>query len=178
MILLDLFYTFLKIGFVSFGGGYAMIPVIEQEVSSHGWMTIQEFTDVIAVAGMSPGPIATNSAIFVGYNTAGLMGAIVSAVGMVLPSLLIVILVATCFYKINENEWVKSALYGLRAVVTGLIFYGAIRFARSNGIIGEITTESIILIIMFAIGLFLLLKVRVHPIFVILGSGVMGVMIF
>lgn len=178
MILWQLFYTFLKIGFVSFGGGYAMIPVIEQEVSKHGWMTIQEFTDVIAVAGMSPGPIATNSAIFVGYNTAGFMGAIVSAIGMVLPSLLIVIVVATFFYKINDNEWVKSALYGLRAVVTGLILYGAIRFASSNGIIGEITTESIILLIMFGICLFLLLRVRVHPVFVILGSGVVGVMIF
>lgn len=178
MLLFQLFYTFLKIGFVSFGGGYAMIPVIEQEVTRHGWMSIQDFTNVIAVAGMSPGPIGTNSAIFVGYNTAGLLGAIVSAAGMVIPSLLIVIIVATCFYKINDNIWVKSALYGLRAVITGLIFFGAIRFARSNGIIGEFSAESIILLALFIVGLFVLLRTRVHPLFVILGSGVIGVMIF
>lgn len=98
MILIDLFLTFFKIGLVSFGGGYAMIPVIEAEVvSKHDWMTTQEFTDVIAVASMSPGPIATNSAIFIGYNTAGLPGAIFSTIGSVLPSLIIILIIAMFF---------------------------------------------------------------------------------
>lgn len=91
MILFELFWMFLLIGFVSFGGGYAMIPIIEIEVIKKGWMTTQEFTDVIAVAGMSPGPIATNSAIFVGYQVEGITGAIAAGLGMVIPSLLLVI---------------------------------------------------------------------------------------
>lgn len=178
MILWELFFTFVKIGFVSFGGGYAIIPVIQQQVIQNGWMTTKNFTDVIAVSGMSPGPIATNSAIFVGYHTAGLGGAIVSAVGMVIPSLLIVILVATFFYKINDNVWVQNAMYGLRAVVTGLIFYGAIQYAQSNGIIGEITTTSVLLIGLFGVCLFVLASTRVHPLVIILASGLVGVMVF
>src|SRR5690625_4425103 len=99
------------IGFISFGGGYAFIPVIEMEVTKSNWMTTQEFTDVIAIAGMSPGPIATNSAIFVGYEVAGLSGAIVSAFGMVLPSLAIILAISSFFYKINEHRITKAAFY-------------------------------------------------------------------
>ncbi|TCZ73758.1 chromate transporter [Paenibacillus albiflavus] len=178
MTLLHLFYTFMKIGFVSFGGGYAMIPVIEQEASRNGWMSISEFTDVIAIAGMSPGPMAVNSVIFVGYHTAGLAGAIVSAAGMVVPSLLLVILVATCFYKVNENRWVRDFLYGLRAVVTALIFYGAIRFAQSNGMISHFDMDAFLLFTLFVICLFVLVRTKVHPLLVIVASGVVGVIIF
>jgi len=103
MILVELFKTFFIIGFISFGGGYAMIPVIETEVTAHNWMTTQEFTDIIAIAGMSPGPIATNSAIFVGYQIAGFPGAVVSALGMVLPSLMIILIVAAFFLQ-NEQK--------------------------------------------------------------------------
>lgn len=178
MILWELFSTFLVIGLVSFGGGYAMIPVIEQQVSSHGWMTTQEFTDAIAVAGMSPGPIGTNSAIFVGYKTAGLPGAIASAAGMVVPSLVIVIAVAAFFYKIHHNNWVKAAFYGLRPIITGLIIYGAIRFAVSNGVIGSLSTHTLIALLLFAASLFALLYVRLHPFFVIVLSGLVGIAIY
>ena len=155
-----------------------MIPVIEREVTNHGWMTLPEFTDVIAVAGMSPGPIGTNSAIFVGYQTAGLLGAIVSAAGMILPSLLIVIIVATFFYKMHKNVWVKSAFYGLRPIITGLIFYGAIRFALSNGVIGTFSSETFTTFILFGSSLFALVYMKLHPFYVIVLAGLIGMAFF
>ncbi|WP_428911854.1 chromate transporter [Niallia sp. Krafla_26] len=175
---LDLFLTFLMIGFISFGGGYAMIPVIEMEVTQNGWLTTQEFTNVIAIAGMSPGPIATNSAIFVGYEIAGLTGAIVSALGMVLPSLLIILVIATFFYKINENHLTKSAFYGLRPIVTGLIIYAAINFAISNRIIGSFSLTTLSALLIFGVSLFALLRLKMHPVFVILLSGVVGMVLY
>jgi chromate transporter len=178
-MLWELFRTFLMIGFVSFGGGYAMIPVIEMEVAKHGWMTTQEFTDVIAIAGMSPGPIATNSAIFVGYQTAGLSGALVSAAGMVLPSLSIILLVATVFYRLHKNKSVKSAFYGLRPIITGLIIYAAIRFAISNEVISMVFSWHMVsLLSIFSLSLIGLFRFRMHPAFVILLSGLAGITFF
>lgn len=178
LVLLELFWTFLMIGFVSFGGGYAMIPVIEMEVSNHGWMTTQEFTDVIAIAGMSPGPIATNSAIFVGYQTAALPGAIVSAVAMVIPSLLIILVIATFFFKFNELKIVKSAFYGLRPIITGLILYAALNFAVTNNVIGELSFQTVSLAAIFGLSLFALMKWKLHPIIVIALAGVFGVVLY
>lgn len=178
MIYWDLFITFLMIGFVSFGGGYAMIPVIERQVTEHGWMSIQDFTDVIAVAGMSPGPIGTNSAIFVGYQVAGLTGAVFAAAGMVLPSLLIVVLVGQFFSKMDKNPWVQFAFYGLRPIITGLIFYGAIRFAISNHIIGDLSRETLWAMLFFSASLLALLRFRMHPFYVIIISGLSGVAIY
>lgn len=179
MELWELFRTFLMIGFVSFGGGYAMMVPIGQQVSLHQWMTEQEFTDVIAVAGMSPGPIATNSSIFVGYKVGGIAGAIAAATGMVLPSLLIVLVVAAFFYRLNQNYWVKAAFYGLRAIITGLILYGAIRFGIRNGLIGnEISVYMIISLVLFAAALIALLKFRMHPLYVIVLSGLVGIACF
>jgi chromate transporter len=175
----ELFRTFLMIGFVSFGGGYAMMIPIGHQVNAHQWMTEQEFTDVIAVAGMSPGPIATNSAIFVGYKVSGFPGAISAAAGMVLPSLLIVLAVAAFFYKMNQNYWVKAAFYGLRAIITGLILYGAIRFGIRNGLIGsEISVYMVVSAVFFAAALIALLKFRVHPLYVILLSGLVGIAVY
>lgn len=176
MLLWDLFITFLMIGFISFGGGYAMIPVIELEVTRHGWMTTQDFTDVIAVAGMSPGPIATNSAIFVGYSTAGLSGAIVSTLGMVLPSLSIILIIGTFFAKFSDNKIVKSAFYGLRPIVTGLIIYAAIKFAISNDVVSLTPSwQTGSLLIIFALSLFALLKFKWHPVYIIFLSGLVGI---
>lgn len=178
MILWELFWMFLFIGFVSFGGGYAMIPVIEMEVINKGWMTTQQFTDVIAIAGMSPGPIATNSAIFVGYQVHGITGAIVAGLGMVIPSLLLVVIIANFFYRISKNKHVQSAFYGLRPIITGLIGYAAIKFAISNHLVDSISWYSGSLLVIFALSLFSLIKLRVHPALVIVMSGVLGAAIY
>lgn len=178
MVLLKLFWTFLLIGSVSFGGGYAMIPVIETEVSNNEWMTTQEFTDVIAIAGMSPGPIATNSAIFVGYQTAGILGAIFSAIGMVLPSLIIVLVIASFFKQINNHKLVKSSFYGLRPVITGLIIYAAISFAISNDLVGSLSWHMFSTFGIYLFALFFLVFLKMHPLLVIFISAIAGVIIF
>lgn len=179
MILWELFRTFFIIGFVSFGGGYAMIPIIEEEASRNNWMTTQEFTDIIAIAGMSPGPIATNSAILVGYTTAGLPGALFSAFGTLLPSILLVIIIATFFSRLQFYPIVQSIFYGLRPMVVSLIIFAALTFAISNNLITlNFTWQTVSLLGIFGISLFLLLKFRLHPIFVIIFSGILGVALY
>lgn len=178
-MLWQLFATFFMIGIISFGGGYAMIPVIQEEaVERHQWMSAQEFTDVIAVAGMSPGPIATNSAIFIGYNQYGVLGAAVAALGMVLPSLLIILAIGAIFYRIQNSFFMKSAFYGLRAIITGLIIYAALLFAINNGFFVSLSWYSASLLLIYGASLIALLRFRIHPVFVILLSGLLGVAVY
>lgn len=167
----DLFFSFFKIGFVSFGGGYAMIPLIEFEVQSNNWLTAQQLTDAIAIAGMSPGPIATNSTVFVGFQVAGIPGAIVSAFAVSLPSLLIVVLIALFMNRMkSDNSLMDSAFYGLRPVIAALIMYAAINFAVQNDIIQGMSLVSVdwisILFVFIALGM--LLFTRISPVMVIL----------
>jgi chromate transporter len=167
------------IGFVSFGGGYAMIPLIQEEVVyRHEWMTGAQFSDVIAVAGMSPGPIATNSAIFIGYSQAGIIGAATATLGMILPSLIIILIVGTIFYKVKQNKLMKSAFYGLRAIITGLIIYAAILFAVSNDLVSSFSWHTFSLITIFLVSLAALIFYRVHPVYVIAVSGLVGVALY
>ncbi|MEX2416532.1 MAG: chromate transporter [Paenibacillaceae bacterium] len=179
MILLSLFLTFFLIGLVSFGGGYAMIPIIQAEaVNRHGWLTNTEFTNVIAIAGMSPGPIATNSAIIIGSGEAGFWGAVVSGFGMVLPSMMIILLIGMMFYKIKQNHLVKSAFYGLRPIITGLIMYSALIFAYNNGMVSSLTWHTWSQIIILIGSLTALLYFRLHPVYVILLSGLVGIAVY
>ncbi|MFB7139537.1 chromate transporter [Gottfriedia sp. NPDC056225] len=174
----QLFWTFFKIGLISFGGGYAMLPVMERESSFHGWMTIQEFTNAVAIAGMSPGSIAINSAIFVGYRTAGLTGAVITTCGILFPSLISILILATVFFRFHKHKLVKSAFYGLRPVTTGLIIYSAIRFSLSNNMISHLSWYTLSLILIFAISLFSLFRLKIHPICIILFSGLIGILIY
>lgn len=177
--LLQLFWTFFTIGLLSFGGGYAMIPVIGHQVEAHGWMTNQEFIDIIAVAGMSPGSIGTNSAIFVGYRVEGVAGAISAAAGMTLPSLLIILALAAFFIKNGHSRFVQAAFYGLRPVVAGLIVYGAVRFAVSNGVLGRgLDWAGAVSCVIFAGSLAALLWFRVHPLRLIVLAGLVGMAIY
>ncbi len=179
MILWELFRTFFVIGSVSFGGGYAMIPIIEAEVLQHGWMTTQQFTDAIAIAGMSPGPIAANSAILVGYSTAGVIGAIVSILGVLFPAIILVIVVATFFTRLHHYPVVHSIFYGLRPIVTSLVIFAAIRFALSNNMINlndlQMTLSSLLV---FGLSLVALIKFRWHPVYVIVLSGLVGIALY
>lgn len=167
------------IGLVSFGGGYAMIVPIGHEVVAQGWMTESEFTDAIAIAGMAPGPVAANSAVFVGYKVAGWAGAAISTLGIILPSLVLIILAAAFFAKLQNNGWVRSAFYGLRAVVTGLVFFGAIRFGVNSGMFGgEGTVSTLASLAIFGGALFALAKLKMHPLAVILLSSLVGIAVY
>jgi chromate transporter len=174
----SLFLTFFKMGLISFGGGYAMLPVIQREVQAHGWMSEGEFTNTIAIAGMGPGPIATNSASLIGYHVAGIPGAIASTGGMIMPSLLIIISFAAFFYKVNHQLWVRSSFYGLRPVIAALIAYAAIHFIISvaDGDYGSWLTLATLGIA--AAGIFAIVRYRVSPFLIIVASGLLGIVLF
>lgn len=119
--MLELFWTFLKIGLFTFGGGYAMIPLVQQEVVSHGWMDAQTLIRYIAICESTPGPIAVNMATFIGSAQYGLLGAIIATLGVVLPSFVIILLIAALMKNFRENRYVAAALGGIRPVVAGMI---------------------------------------------------------
>lgn len=121
MIYLTLFLTFFKIGAFTFGGGYAMLPMIQQEVASHGWMTGEELVNFIAVSEATPGPFAINVSTYVGTETAGLAGALAATSGVVLPSFLIILAIARIYTKFQKSTAVQGVMTGLRPAVVGLI---------------------------------------------------------
>ncbi|WP_241154386.1 chromate transporter [Staphylospora marina] len=172
-MLQELFFTFFKIGFLSFGGGYAMIPVLEHEAVAHGWTTTAEFSEWIAVAGMAPGPIALNAAVSIGYHQAGLAGALVSLLGMVLPSLSVAFALSAVLVRIGRHPVWKKTLQHLMPVIVGLILFAAWRFAVSN--FSSVKWEQgWMLLLIFAASLTGLIRYRLHPALVILGAGIVG----
>ncbi|MEF3304909.1 chromate transporter [Paenibacillus sp. GYB003] len=177
-MLWDMFVTFLLIGFVSVGGGYSMVPVIEREAISHGWMNEQSFSDMIAVAGAAPGPIATNTAVMVGFHAGGFPGAAVSAIGMTLPSLLLVIAAGLLLTKVQHHPLTESAFYGLRPIVAALVFYAAYRLVMAGGAALAIDWKTGCSIAIFAGALIALMRFRVHPLAVIAVSGLVGVALY
>ena len=121
MIYLQLFLTFLKIGAFTFGGGYAMIPLIRESVLSYGWMSEEQILNFIAVAESTPGPIAVNMATFVGASQAGILGALCATLGVVLPSFIIIVLIVALLNNLLQFAGVKAFLGGVRPAVVGLI---------------------------------------------------------
>lgn len=135
MILWQLFLSYLKIGFFGFGGGYAMLSLIQNEVvMQHGWLTSAQFADIVAVSQITPGPIAINSATYVGYTVGsqaggvltGLLGALIATTAVCLPSLTLMILVARFFLRLKHNRLVEGAMRGMRPVVIGMIAAAAL----------------------------------------------------
>lgn len=120
-VLIKLFFAFFKIGLFTFGGGYAMIPLIQEEVTKNGWLTAEEVIDIVGIAESTPGPIAVNLATFVGTSQMGVLGALVATLGVILPSFIIILLIAIIFKKIMDNKYVKSILKGINPVIIGLI---------------------------------------------------------
>lgn len=154
------------------------MTLIQREVSAKGWMEVGEFQEIVALAGMAPGSIATNAATLIGYTEAGILGAIVATVGIILPSLIIVILITAFLLRLQSNDWVKSSFYGLRPIVTGLIIYAAIHFGLS-GRSGSLLSWSMAGTLLISAGcLALVNKYKVHPFVVILLSAVAGIVIF
>lgn len=126
-----LFLTFLKIGVGTIGGGYAMLPLIQREVVDRGWLSKEDFIDLFSVAQSLPGIFAVNISIFVGYKLKKNMGSVICALGTILPSFLIILLIATFFTQVQDNEWVEKIFKGLRPAVVALIAVPCITTARS-----------------------------------------------
>ena len=178
MIYLQLFLSFLQIGLFSFGGGYAAMPLIqEQIVDTHGWLSMSEFTDLITISQMTPGPIAINSATFVGIKIAGLAGAAVATAGCIFPSCVIVTLLAKIYLKYRNVKTFQSVLDSLRPAVVAMIAAAGVSILTSalwqnaDKIILAETDWSMVLI--FLICLILLIKAKWNPILVMLLAGLM-----
>lgn len=179
-MLIQLFAMFFLVGLVSFGGGYAMIPLIQEEIlNRHHWMAAGQLADIVAVAGMSPGPIATNIAVAVGYQEAGWLGAAMAALAVVLPSFALILAAGKLFFKYRDNRRVAAAFYGLRAVVVGLIAYAAVSFARHAGMLTATPDwQTWCQLAIFVGSLFALIYLHKHPFVVILLSGLVGIALY
>ncbi|MBU5427859.1 chromate transporter [Tissierella pigra] len=172
MNILKLFISFLKIGAFSFGGGYAMLPLIQKElIDVHGWITTKEFIDILAVVEMTPGPIAINSATFLGYKVGGFLGSVAATVGVVLPSIVIILIIAHFLSKFKSSPYVSWAFTGIRPVVLGLITSASLTVAKD----AIIDIKSFVLM---AILFYLTSFKKLHPILVIVLAGVVGVFIY
>ena len=158
-----LFLTFVKIGMFTIGGGYAMLPLIQREVVDRGWLSKEDFVDVFAVTQSLPGIFAVNISIFVGYRLKKTPGAICCALGTILPSFLIILLIALFFTQVRDNEWVERAFKGLRPAVVALIVVPCLTTARS------IKLTKLQLIIPVAAAL-LIWQVGVSPALIILAA--------
>ena len=129
--LIKLFISFFKIGAFSFGGGYAMLPLIKEEIIDvHGWLTNTEFIDIIAVSEMTPGPIAINSATFLGYKVAGVLGSVVATIAVVLPSFIVMSILYHFIVKFKNTPYLEWVFSGIRPVVLGLIAAAAVTVAK------------------------------------------------
>ncbi len=176
MIYLKLFFSFLKIGMFSVGGGYAAMPLIQSEVvSGHGWLSMGEFTDLITIAEMTPGPIAVNSATFVGIRIAGVPGAFAATFGCIFPSCIIVSLLAFIYRKYKNVSVLQNILAGLRPAVVALIAGAGISLLRAVAV-GEAPLQPANMnwvgLGLFAAALFILRKWKWNPILVMLLCGI------
>ena len=187
-----LFLIFLKLGFFSFGGGYTMIPLVEQQLKASGIEILPETISAItAIAGISPGPVGVNLSIGFGYELGGILGVAAAFIGVALPSLITVIIVATVFEKIYHSKYLKWALAGLKPIVVGIIIYAAVSMAMKNGIFFSLKAIpnstnfivagycfNLVSAIIFSVSLFSMIKTKIHPCFMILTGAVLGCLFF
>ncbi|MBH1939322.1 chromate transporter [Mobilitalea sibirica] len=184
MIYLELFLSFLQVGLFSIGGGFAALPLIqEQVVDVKKWLTMTEFTDLITIAEMTPGPIAINSATFVGNRIAGVGGAIISTFGCILPSFIIVLTLAYFYFKYKNITIVKGILSGLRPAVVALIASAGfsifiLAIWGEHGFTWNVADVNFIALGLFLVSFIVLRKRKPNPIFIILGSGLVGMIIY
>ncbi len=181
MIFLELFYTFFTIGLFTFGGGYAMLPLIQQKVVENGWLSLEEIVDFVAVSESTPGPFAVNIATYVGMETAGFLGSICATLGVVMPSFIVILIVARCYIRFKESKLVSGAMFALKATVVGLMagaLYGMLPtvFFHETKIAWEhvLTPEFLCSLGIFGTMLVLALK-KVSPILLVVASAVAGI---
>ena len=187
MIYLKLIWSYLKIGLFGFGGGYAMLSLIEREIVGPGWITDKMFTDIVAISQMTPGPIGINSATYIGYAAPlhagfdsplwGVLGSVICTLVVVLPSFLLVAYTSHFIKRHKESVVVRGIFMGLRPVVIGLIASAALLLMNGANF-GTGTGEIIISVVIACAALAMVLFTRIHPILVIFLSGLAGFIIY
>lgn len=186
MIYLRLFFEFFKVGLFAVGGGLSTFPFLEDMAERTGWFTISDLVNMIAVSESTPGPIGVNMSTFAGVQTAGIFGGVISTLGLITPSFLIILIIAKFLDKFRNNFYVDSAFYGLKPAVLGLIAAAGFSVFKNTlfsieAIInrGRFTEMiDILSVLIFALAFFLLKKVKLSPIFCIIISAVLGIVIF
>ncbi len=181
MIYLELFIAFLQVGLFAVGGGYAAIPLIQsQAVGTYGWLTMNEFTDLVTIAEMTPGPIAVNAATFVGIRVAGIPGALVATFGSIFPALIIVSVLSLLYAKYRKLPLLQSVLAMLRPAVVALIASAGLSILLQVVFAGAdmaLEAVQIVGVILFAAALFVLRKWKLNPILVMASCGVVNLLI-
>ena len=174
MIYWHLWCVYLKIGLFGFGGGYAMLSLIQYEVvDKHHWLSLQEFTDVVAISQMTPGPIGINSATYIGYTVTGkVWGSVIATIAVCLPSFLLVLLISFFFARFKKNKYVAAAFTGLRPMTVGLIAAAALIMMNGENFIDYKS------VLIFAAAFYLTWRYKVHPILMICMAGVAGVILY
>ena len=190
MIYFELFYVFFLIGLFTFGGGYAMIPMIEDQVVGRGWMTDSQLSNFIAISETTPGPFAVNISTFIGSKMGGVLGAVCSTIGLVLPSLIIIMLIAWVLSRFLKNPHVQGTLNGVKPVIVALISATAIVFMvkallfQGNALFSQhiaFDRKAATLLLVLAMTAFIYKinkKKSLNPIFLLLLSAVLGIILF
>ncbi|SHH38602.1 chromate transporter [Caloranaerobacter azorensis DSM 13643] len=172
MSIIKLFLTFFKIGAFTFGGGYAMIPLIQVEVvDKNKWIDNEEFLDIIAIAQSSPGAIAVNSAIFIGYKIGGIIGALACMLGVILPSFIIILIISMFLFKYRNNEVVSKIFLGVRPAVVALIISAVYKLTKTSRIKKKLLIISLITLI-------LVVFVNISPVVMVLVGGFGAIVYF
>lgn len=181
--LIQLFLNFMYVGAFAFGGGYAMIPMFQRIVEAKGWMSIEQFTDMIAISQMTPGPIAINMATFIGYRTAGVLGSLVATFAVSLPSFVLVLVLIRFVLTFDQHPVVINVLNVLRPVVAGLIAAAAYFIAINSSLIDLSQLDSsgkwlevfdLLSLILATAVILAIIKFKQHPILYIFGAGIVG----
>lgn len=166
---LQIFMTFFKIGSFTFGGGFAMIPLIERDVvEKQKWMEYEEFVDMIAVTQSAPGPVAVNSAVFIGYKLTGIPGAVTALLGVTLPSFIIILLLATFIISQGDQTLLQKFFSGVRPAIVALILGAGLKMGQKN-------MKAPVDYLLGAVGLVLLLLFEIHPIILIIAAAALGI---
>ena len=188
MIYLELFLNFLKIGVVSFGGGYGMIPLIQETVVTKGWLSQEQILNFIAVSESTPGPIAINMATFIGSSQGGILGSFIATLGIVLPSFVIILIIASLAKNLMKFAGVKATLNGIRPTIVGMIFATFVTMFIST-VFGIMTIESVFsfdwkglviftVVVIIAVAYKLIRKKSLSPIILIIFSGGLGMLMY
>lgn len=179
MIYLQLFWVYLKIGLLGFGGGYAMLSMIQFEVvEKHAWMTMSEFADVVALSQMTPGPISINCATYVGYQVGGIFGSLLASFSIVLPSLILLYFVLRYLFKHKDNFIIKTTLRDLKPFIAGLIFAAAMLMMNKTTFSDFGIGENNVSVIICAVTFVAIFFFKVNPMIMIALSGVAGLAFF
>jgi chromate transporter len=164
----------------SIGGGYAAMPLIQnQVVNTYNWLNMTEFTDVVTISQMTPGPISINAATFVGTRIAGVFGAVIATLGCIFPSFIIVLLLAVLYKKYKNLEFVQGVLGGLRPAVVGMIASAGLAIIvhalwSGKAVSLDLNGIDVIAVILISVCVFAIKKIKVNPTFIMLGAGVVG----